>query len=194
MTDRTCNLIAIGISILAILISIPALWLSWSQYSADYDRAVLVQPGALPLTRIDEGPLSFDLEIANTSKSNLQYFLRARSNMGCIDGPSGRPLFIPCGYESQVISLSNTEAGRNTYKHTLTLDAGPGAVAINPLASMSEPGHSLSVEILDASNGRVLYQSECFYRYDSVAKAFGLDQPIIDTSGESDRRQRQCRP
>lgn len=194
MNQRTFNSATIGIAVLSLIVSSIALYVAWLQHNTDYDRAVLVQPGALPLTLIHEGQASFDLEIANTSKSNLHYFLRASTNMGCLKGANGRPLFIPCGYESQVISLSKSDAGKSTYKHTLNLDAHHGAVKSSPLAYISAPDYFLTIEIIDASNGRLLYKSECFYGYHVEAKAFGLDQPVIDTTGESERRQKQCRP
>jgi len=154
---------------------------------------VVVQPGALPLVRINEGSTSVELEVENTSKTNLQYFLRAYTNMGCIKGINGRPLFMPCEYESQVISLSKSDAGKSSYKHTLTVDARAGAEKSNSLAYTSSPSYFLTIEIIDASNDHPLYESKCFYAYDVEAKAFGLDQPVIDTSGESERRQRLCR-
>lgn len=194
MNQRTYNSATVALALLSLVVSAVALYVSWSQHDTDYDRAVLVQPGALPLSRINEGSTSVDLEVANTSKTNLQYFLRARTNMGCIKGTNGRPLFIPCEYESQVISLSKSDAGKNSYKHTLTFDARAGAVKSSPLAYISPPDYFLTIEIIDASNGRHLYKSECFYAYHVEAKAFGLDQPVIDTSGESERRQRLCRP
>lgn len=114
--------------------------------------------------------------------------------MGCIEGTNGRPLFMPCEYESQVTSLSKSDAGKSSYTHTLTLDARAGAVTSSPLAYISSPDYFLTIEIIDASNGRHLYKSECFYAYHVEAKEFGLDQPVFDTSGESERRQRLCRP
>jgi hypothetical protein len=180
-------------SVLSAAVALIALFYVWSQHSADYDKAVLVQPGTLPLTRINKGQVSFNLEVANTSKSNLQYYLRANTNMGCLEGANGRPLFIPCGYESQVISLSKSDAGKSSYKHSFKLDAYPGAVKSHPLAYISEPNYFLAVEIIDASNGRILYKSECFYGYHLEAKVFSLDQPVVYPTGQSERRQRQCR-
>lgn len=194
MNQRTYNSATVALAFLSLVGSSVALYVSLSQHDTDYDRAVLVQPGALPLTRIGEGSSSVDLEVANTSKTNLQYFLRARTNMGCIKGTNGRPLFVPCEHESQVISLSKSDAGKNSYKHTLTFDARAGAIESSPLSNISSPDYFLTVEIIDASNGRHLYKSECFYVYHDEAKAFRLDQPVIDTPGESERRQRLCRP
>lgn len=194
MDQRTYNSVTVAIAVLSLAVSAIALSVSWSQHETDYERAVLVQPGALPLTRINEGNTSLNLEVANTSKTNLQYFLRARSNMGCIKGTNERPQFMPCDYESQVISLSKSDAGKNTYKHALTFDARAGAIKTSPLAYISPPDYYLMIEIIDASNGRQLFKSECFYGYHVEAKAFGLDQPVVDTSGESNKRQRACSP
>lgn len=194
MNQRTYNFSTVTLALLSLMISTAALYVSWLQHDTDYDRAVLVQPGALPLSIINEGSTSVELEIVNTSKTNLQYFLRANTNMGCIKGTNARPLFMPCEHESQVISLSKSGAGKSSYKHTLTLDARAGAVKSSPLAYISPPDYFLTIEITDASNGRLLYKSECFYVYYFEAKTFGLDQPVIDTSGESERRQRLCSP
>ncbi len=194
MDQRTYNSLTGAIAVLSLVVSAFALYVSWSQHDTDYDRAVVVQPGALPLSIVNEGGTTLDLEVSNTSKTNLQYFLRARTNMGCIKGTNERPQFVPCNYESQVISLSKSDAGRNTYKHTLSFDARAGSVNISPFAYISNPDYFFIIEIVDASNGRQLYKSECFYGYHVEAKAFGLDQPVVDTSGESERRQRTCRP
>lgn len=73
MNQRTYNFIAVA----SLLVSVIALRVSCSQHDIDYARAVVVQPGALPLSRINEGSTSVDLEVVNSSKTNLQYFLRA---------------------------------------------------------------------------------------------------------------------
>ncbi|AUA57459.1 hypothetical protein CVS48_16410 [Achromobacter spanius] len=194
MNQRTHNFITAALAFLSLVISGAALYVSWSQHDSDYDRAVLVQPGALPLSTVNEGSMPVELEVANTSKTNLQYFLRAHTNMGCIKGINGRPLFMPCDYESQVISLSKSDVGKNSFRHTLTLDAHAGAVKTHPLAYISAPDYFLTIEIIDASNGRNLYKSECFYVYHIDERVFGLYQPVIDTTGESEKRQRMCRP
>lgn len=194
MNERTFNVVTTVISVAALIMSAAALYLSLSQHNIDYEHAILVQPGAFPITKITEGQTSFDFDIANTSKSNLQYFLRASTNIGWINGTSERPVFYPSAYESQIIGLSKSDAGKSTYKHTLKLDAHPGAVKTSPLAYISEPKYVLTVEAVDASNGRILYKSECFYSYHIEAKTFVLDQPVIDTSGESEKRQKECRP
>ena len=194
MDQRKHNLLTLAIVALSLLISAGALMVSWSQHDTDYAHAVMIQPGALPLVRINEGNSSFEFEITNTSKTNLQYFLRARTNMGCIKGANERPLFLPCSYESQIISLSKSDAGKSTYKHTFNLDAHSGAVETSPFAYISPPDYYLTIEIIDASNGRQLYKSECFYAYHVEAKAFGLDQPVVDSSGMSEKRQKACSP
>lgn len=194
MNQRTHNFITAALAFLSFVISGVALYLSWSQQDSDYDRAVLVQPGSLPLSTIEEASMLVELEVTNTSKTNLQYFLRAHTNMGCLKGVNGRPLFMPCDYESQVISLSKFDAGKNSFTHTLTLDPHAGAVKTHPLAYISDPDYFLTIEIIDASNGRNLYKSECFYVYHVDERAFSLDQPVIDTTGESEKRQRMCRP
>jgi|GEM_PF-5455857 len=194
MNQHTYNSATLALAILSLVISGVALHISWSQHDIDYNRAVLIQPGALPLSTVNEGSMSVELEVVNTSKTNLQYFLRANTNMGCIKGLYGRPLFMPCDYESQVISLSKSDVGKNKFKHKLTFDAHAGAIKTHPLAYFSAPDYFLKIEIIDASNGRSLYKSECFYSYHIDARVFGLDQPVIDTTGESEKRQKLCRP
>ena len=193
VTDRIYNWVAISISVLALIISGLALYISWSQYDIDYDTAVLIKPGTLPIVQIKEGMNDFSLDISNTSKSNLQYFLRADTNMGCVDGEHSRPQIVPCRYESQVVSLSKIDAGNSGYRHIIRLDARNGAVETNPLAYASEPDYYMDIEIVDAANGKLLYKSECFYSYQIDAKVFALDQPVMDTSGESIEKQKLCR-
>lgn len=194
MNQNTSNLVTQCLAVISIIIASFALYLSWSQQSADYGRSVVVQPGTLPITRINEGRNEIYLEIVNTSKSNLQYFLRASTNIGCLSGANGRPIVYPCAYESQIIGLSKSDAGKSSYKHMLALDAQYAPVKENPLSFTSTGDYFFTIEIIDASNGHLLFKSECFYGYQLEAKSFALDQPVLDTSGESDKRQRQCRP
>ncbi len=190
MKDNTFTKVT---ALVSLVISCMALYFSWSQYNTDYEKSVLVRSGMLPLNKIKEGNLEFDLEVLNTSKTNLQYFIRASTNMGCLNGRNGKPQFYPCSYESQVISLSKPSAGSNLHRHTLTLEARHGAVDTHPRASISPSEYYLHFNIIDASNGRTLYHSKCYYGFHTEAKIFVLDQPVIDTSGESDVRQQQCR-
>lgn len=193
MKQRSYNLATITLTAFSLIISAIALFFSWTQRNADYDHAVSISAGALPLTRINKGKTSFDLEVFNTSKSNLQYFLRARTNIGCIKGANERPLFTPCDYESQVISLSKSDTRSSTYKHTIQLDVIAGTAKHLPLLHISPPNYFLMIELIDASNGHQLYKSQCFYVYHFEAKIFTIDQPIVDTSGESEKRQSACR-
>ena len=193
MTDRSYNFFSFLISILALIVSLIALYLTWSQQSNDYEISVIIKPGTLPIVSIKEGVLDFDLEVLNTSKSNLQYILRADTNMGCVDGEHSRPQIVPCRYESQVVNLSKIDAGNSGYRHKIRLDARNGAVETSPLAYTSEPDYYMDIQIVDAANGKLLYKSECFYSYHIEAKLFALDQPVMDTSGESIEKQKLCR-
>ena len=141
---------------------------------------------------IKEGEVKFSLEVINTSKTNLQYYMRVETNMGFLEGANGKPQFLPFTYESQVVSLSKSGAGSNMYRHKLTLDAQHGAVETHPLAYISPPEYYLYIRLIDASNGRTLYSSKCFYSLHIESKKFILDQPLIDTSGESELCQQQC--
>ncbi|MBU1405523.1 MAG: hypothetical protein KKA71_08790, partial [Proteobacteria bacterium] len=113
MNERTFNVVTTAISVAALIMSAAALCLSLSQHYVDYEHAILVQPGTFPITKIIEGKTSFDFDIANTSKSNLQYFFRASTNIGWINGTSERPVFYPSIYESQIIGLSKSDAGKS---------------------------------------------------------------------------------
>lgn len=193
MNQGTHNTLATVISTLSLSLSCIAIYLAWDQNHTDYEKSVVISPGTLPLSQINEGKTPLILEVVNTSKQNFQYVLRVTSNMGCVTGTNGRLGAFPCGYQSQVISLSKADAGRHFYKHSLSLDAVPGAVKTNALAYMSLAGYFLDVEIIEAKDGHTLYRSNCFYAYHSGPKAFSIDQPSLDTSGESHERQKQCR-
>lgn len=194
MNTENFNKYSIWISLAALLLSAAALITTLRQNSSDYDKTVIIQPGALPITKINEGEMAFDLEVRNTSKSNLKYFIRVNTNIGSIHGKDGRPQFIPFRHESQVIALSKADAGQNSYKHNLKLEAHSVASQIDSRLSISDPTYYLAIEVLDAENSRTLYKSECFYSYHVKAKLFALDQPVIDTSGESKKRQELCLP
>lgn len=194
MEQTRFNWVSTVLSVIAIAISVVALRLSWSQHDTDYARAVVIQPGALPIANFSEGLNSIELELSNTSKTNLSYFLRIDTNMGCLNGNNPRDRFVPCGYESQIISLSKTDAGKSVYKHTVTLNAKAGAADTTALSYMSSPDYFLRVEAVDANDRRVLFRSECFYAYHVEARQFRIDQPVIDTSGASQRKQASCRP
>lgn len=193
MEQKTFNRITIVFVFLSLIISAIALFFSWSQYSADYDKSVLVKPGTLPLVTISEGKNAINLEVTNTSKTNLQYFIKVRTNIGFLDDVGGKPQYFPFSYESQLISLSKPSAGKNTYMHTVNLDAQDGSFNTSPLVYMSAVKYYFHVSVIDAGNGRNLYDSKCFYGFHREARKFVLDQPIIDTSGESDIRQKRCR-
>lgn len=193
MTKTTSDLVSNALSALALLVSVIALVVSLKQFHSDYFGSALVQPGALPVKQVKLGNNSLEFEVQNTSKNNLEYYLRVESNMGFIDGPANRPQLVPTGYESQSISLSKAELPGSSYKHQLVLNAGTAAPKMPVLAIMSDSSFYLSVEIMDARNGQTLFSSVCYYYFNTDSDRFILDQPIIDTSGESQRRQAGCR-
>ncbi|WP_417534975.1 hypothetical protein [Marinobacterium stanieri] len=193
MNQSTFNKATIGIALLSLTISAMAFYFSWSQHNADYEKTALIRPGMLPLNNIKEGKAEFNLEVLNTSKTNLQYYMRVDTNMGFLEGKNGKPQHLPFSYESQIVSLSKSEAGSNMYKHAITLNAQHGAVNKSPLAYISPAEYYLYIRVVDASNGRTLHSSKCFYSFHVEAKMFALDQPVIDTSGESELRQKECR-
>jgi acetamidase/formamidase len=193
MKQATYNKFSVVILIISLFLTFEVSYLSWSQHNIDYDKSVLIVPGPLPVVKISEGETILELEVANTSKANVTYFLRADTNMGCLTGENSKPQLYPCRYESQMVSLSKYSAGKDTYAHKLSLDAQNGSVGTHPLSLISPAEYYLSVSIIDVDNGRILYNSKCFYVYHIDAKVFTLDQPVLDTSGESGVRQANCR-
>ena len=193
MNEHTSNNFSNIISVIALVVSMAALYFSWEQHSIDYDKdkAVIIKPGTLPINRIKEGQMPLDLEFENTSKKNLQYYLSVKTNIGCIKGENEQPLLIPCSrHKSQIVSLGKSGSEKNSYyKHALNLDV---PMVHPPLAYMSEPNYYLTIEVFDPSNDQILFRSDCYYYYETNAKAFVLDQPVLDTTGESNRRQGQC--
>lgn len=180
------------LSLIAIAISVIALVVSVLQLQSDYSPSVALQPGALPLTEIALGPKQLEFEVQNTSKSNVDYYLRVRSNIGFIDGPGNKPQAFPTSYESQTVRLGKAEWAKSSYSHKLTLDAGTEEPQMPLLATLSGADYYLLVEVLDARNGRTLLSSICYYHFDKRTSSFILSQPVIDTTGESQKRQASC--
>lgn len=185
MSDRRIAQWSLVVAVLALVVSACALLLQRLQYQSDYEEAVVVSPGVLPLKRITSAePLEFELSVINTAKSNTEYFLRVNSNAACVDGINGRPQFIPCTYESRIIRLSKPEAGSHQHIHKLRLQA-PSSVDMPLLAYSSDPKYFLEVEIISSRNGRSLFQSTCYYTFNSERKSLDLYEPVLDTSGQS---------
>ncbi|MGO1069621.1 hypothetical protein [Lysobacter sp. CA199] len=188
------NQVSTGVSVVALIVSFVALGISVLQYRSDYSETVVVQPGALPVRLIKLGKTELDLEVQNTSRSNLRYFIRVESNMGFIHGPVERTRSVATGYQSQVISLMRSDLPKSSFTHRLVLDAGTVGPTVRPLAIFSDPEFFLSVEVLNASTGKVLFESTCYYMFHTEYKTFQLEQPAVDTTGEADRRQIACNP
>lgn len=181
------------IAVLALIVSGIALTISWNQYQRDYSETVLIQPGMLPVREIKLGENSLVFVVQNTSKSNIQYYIRVNSNLGFIDGPGNKPQMTSGGYESQVVSLGKSGLPNSSFSHRLVLDAGDTEPNMHPQAYLSDPEYYLSVEILNARNGKSLFSSTCYYMFHRSSQSFGLEQPVVDTTGESARRQAGCR-
>lgn len=194
MASRREQIIAqwsLVISCIALAVSILTYWQAKRQFGTDYDAAIIISPGVLPIKRILEGEQQFSLDVSNTAKQNVGYFLRIASNMGCVKGNGSKPKLVPCDYESEIIRLSKPEAGIHKYAHDISINATTGAVP-TPLSYMSDPKYYLSVEVVNASNGKTLFQSLCYYTYAPDEKSFSLYQPVMDTSGESKILQSKC--
>lgn len=191
--NNRLDIAAIVISTIALLISGASLYLNWNDHEAKYKHSVVVESRSLENRKMPRGMRPLDVTVTNTSHSNLRYTLSAETNMGCLRGANSKPELVPCSYESQQISLSNMTAGQSEHTHHLQFDAYPGAVKTNLLASISPAKYYFRISVEDDSNHRVLYQSICYYYYSGDAKAFLLDQPMLDTSGQSKTRQLRCR-
>jgi hypothetical protein len=79
---------------IALAVSGLTYWQAKRQFGTDYDAAVIISPGVLPIERILEGERKFSLDVSNTAKGNVGYFLRVASNMGCVKGSESRPQLI----------------------------------------------------------------------------------------------------
>jgi hypothetical protein len=193
MKDSTHNNFAISIAILALLVSGASLWLSYLKYNKNFAGSVVVHSAYLRNASIPKEAHSFELNVINTSGSNLNYVLKIDTNMGCIKGEDARPELAPCQYASQAVTLTNVGAGNNRHHHKVILEAYPGALKTNPLAYASSPGYFFEVEVIDGSDYEVLYKSKCFYSYSTDNHQFRLYQPVLDTSGRSRVIQKECR-
>jgi hypothetical protein len=74
--------LSLVISCIALAVSGLTYWQAKRQFGTDYDAAVIISPGILPIKRILEGEQKFSLDVSNTAKENVGYFLRIASNMG----------------------------------------------------------------------------------------------------------------
>lgn len=193
MTDRQIAQWSLGFAAISLVASALTLWQLRIQYVADYDAAVFLTPGVLPLKKMSAtNTLELNLEVTNTAKINIDYFLRVNSNFACVNGNMQRDPFFQCTYESQIVQLSKSEAGSHKQTHKISIQAAPGAPDMNPFAYQSDPKYFLSVEVIDARNGKALLQSICYYTYTPDTKVFGIYMPAIDTLGESRVLQSKC--
>ncbi|KOO13227.1 hypothetical protein AKJ18_19685 [Vibrio xuii] len=174
-------------------ISIIALYLALSQHSIDYSQSVITKPGQWPVSVIAEKDVNLGLEIINTSNKNLQYYLKVNTTIGCIDGSLSKPQLFSCIYESQIIRLSKSGASNNSFEHELRLLADHrSAEQQYPFIDVPSPDYLLEISVIDAANGKTLLHHSCFYSYSYEAKEFRLYQPIIDSTGESQKLQESC--
>lgn len=192
ISDRQIALIAMTAAVVAVVVSLFALKQSYRQFNEDYDAAAVLTPGILPITTIAaEKPVKLDLTVTNTAKANLAYYLRANSNSACITGEDSRPQLLPCKFESSVIKLSKPEAGSHSQKHKITISA-PNEVHMSALAYESDPEHFIEIQVINASNGKTLIASKCYYTFNPKSKSLDIYRPVLDTSGNSKRLQAKC--
>lgn len=185
MTDRKSSLWSIIISVATLAVLALGSWQSRRAFQVDYDASVFVR---LKPTRLINIPLSnfeFDVTVTNTSKRNIQYYLKVETNMGCLKGRPAKPMLNPCGYISPNISLIKQGAGISNYRHEISMDVHPGAVDMSPLAYQSKAEYFLGIKIVNAQNGKRLFQSVCYYIYIPRDKAFRVYDPALDTAGKS---------
>ena len=179
--------------LIPLAISIIALCVALSQYSIDYSQSVITRPGQWPIAVIAEKDVDLELEIINTSSKNLQYYLKVNTTMGCINGTQSKPQLFPCAYESQIIRLSKSGASNNSFEHRLHLSADHrSAEQQYPYLDVPSPDYYLEFSVIDASNGKTLLNSRCFYTYSIQGQEFRLYQPILDSTGESQKLQELC--
>ena len=188
----TSNQIANSVAALSLLLSSIALYASLQQYRNDYSEAVLIQPGALPIQEIKLGKSPIEFTVQNTSRTNIRYYMKVSSNFLFIDGTNRKPTDF--SYESQIISLSKAELPGDSFTHKINLNAGETAPKMHPLAFLSDADFYLSVEILNARNGKNLFSSNCYYKFHRASQSYGLEQPVFDSSGDAERRQAGCHP
>lgn len=173
------------------LVSFFALYISWSQHIIDYNKSVIIAPGTLPISPILEGENTFKLEVINTSKANLKYYLKAETNIGVFERGSSKPKLIPYMYESQVVSLSkSTAGGKNSHLHEISLDAMYDEN--KKVNSLTSPEYYFNISIVDADNEKILFNSDCVYAFKQDSKEFSLYQTSFDTTEESKIREESC--
>ena len=175
-----------------IIISVLSYLNSQRQISADYDAAVLLAPGLLPIKNFSLGVIPFNFEVTNTSKDNIKYFLKIESNFILINGELSKPQSFPLTYESEIIALSKPEAGNHKMAHKVKFEVMSADSDSDSLAYFTAPTYYLDVEVINAKNGKMLFQSTCYYSYWKENHLFRLDEPVTDSSGESKKLQSNC--
>lgn len=192
LTDRQISFFAMLFAGLAVAVSIVSCLQSTRQSAEDYDAAVLLSPGVLPIKTIpSDKPVEVEITIANTSKKNLAYYLKVDTNSACVTGSESKPQLVPCRFESPIIKISKIDAGNHSFRHKIAFTA-PTSVPMSAMAYHSEPEHSIRLEVVNAANGKSLFLSECYYFFDTRSKSLQLYRTVMDTSGESQRLQARC--
>ena len=75
-TDRQIAILAMIASVLSTVIAVLAYRQTKSQFDIDYDAAINISPGTLPVRVIpSDKSIELNLLVTNTSKTNLKYFL-----------------------------------------------------------------------------------------------------------------------
>lgn len=192
LTDRQISFLAMLFAGLAVAVSVVSCRQSSKQSAEDYDAAVLLSPGVLPIKTIpSDKPVEVDIVVTNTSKKNLAYFLKIDANSACVTGSDSKPQLLPCRFESSIIKVSKIDAGNHSFKHKIAFTA-PTSVRMSAMALHSDPDHLIRLEVIDAANGKSLFLSECYYYFDPKIKSLQLYRTVLDTSGESQRLQARC--
>lgn len=194
MTEKRIALFSLLVAFVALIFSIRTYNMQKSQYDYDYQEELLFESKDWPLKRISSNSgKSLTFSLKNTSKKNVDYFIRLYGEGVCIQKTEKLDLFDSCDLESKIHTLSKPEAGAHSKKHSVYLSAIVDERVIAPLNFGSDneidsgidisPRFSVKVEIVSANSGKTLYQSKCSYSYDFESKSLNFYKPIIDTSG-----------
>jgi hypothetical protein len=189
LTDRQIAIAAAAGAVGAFLVAAVALYQTRLQYSEDYSAAVVIGPGALPIKAVpSDESLPVELVVVNTSRKNLSYFLKVESNLIFVSGTDGKPTMLPGLYESSIVTLSNSDAGAQKREHKLELRA--------PIDPPEPPGISpvyyIEVRVIDASNGKTLALSKCYYDYRRESKLAVLYQPVFTVGVDQKPFREKC--
>ena len=184
MTDRLIAQIALIISVVSVCIAFGTFLIDRKQLNLEYAEEVFVHIQGWPFKKINRTPYQeVPIEITNTSKTNLEYYLRVNGNAVCVQENDDYRFLEGCAFESKISSLSKSQGKRDKRIHNLKIYVSKNSIKMHPLSYSSDPDYYINIEVLSAKNGKKLFSSKCYYSFIPKTDTLHFYEPEIDTSG-----------